>query len=168
MPQPELIGLLHLRACRYEHGLSAGPMMRLEHDGHVLLGGRLWAVDRMGLPGPEIELLVTHRGKDLGRFVLTPTPGYEVCSNHEWSLLPSLIRSVPHFGLSFGAPSPGTWSAAHTTWSDCSRRRKRHHDENDIRRNDRSSRDSPEATAGVGEQEGQCGQRHIPPGNKQP
>ncbi len=74
----ELIGLLHLRACRYEHGLSAGPMMRLEHDGHVLLGGRLWAVDRMGLPGPEIELLVTHRGKDLGRFVLTPTPGYEV------------------------------------------------------------------------------------------
>ena len=53
-------------------------MMRLEHDGHVLLGGRVWGVDRMGLPGPEIELLVQHRGETLGRFVLTPTPGYEV------------------------------------------------------------------------------------------
>jgi K+-sensing histidine kinase KdpD len=65
-----LVDLLHLRACRYE--------MRLEHDAHVLLGGRVWGVERMGLPGPEIELLVQNRGQILGRFVLTPTPGYEV------------------------------------------------------------------------------------------
>ena len=32
----------------------------------------------MGLPGPEIELLVQNRGKELGRFVLTPNPGYPV------------------------------------------------------------------------------------------
>ncbi len=73
-----LVELLHLRACRYEDGLSARPMMRLDHDAQVLLGGRLWGVDRLGLPGPEIELLVEHRGKTLGRFLLTPTPGYEV------------------------------------------------------------------------------------------
>ena len=73
-----LVDLLHLRACRYEKGRSDRAMMRLEHDGHVLLGGRLWGVDRMGLPGPEIELLVQDRGRVLGRFVLTPTPGYEV------------------------------------------------------------------------------------------
>jgi K+-sensing histidine kinase KdpD len=75
-----LVDLLHLRACRYEADPdpSARPMMRLEHDGHVLLGGRVWSVDQMGLPGPEIELLVQHRGQVLGRFVLTPTPGYEV------------------------------------------------------------------------------------------
>jgi hypothetical protein len=73
-----LVDLLHLRACRYEVGLGARPMMRLEHDAHVLLGGRVWGVERMGLPGPEIELLVQNRGQILGRFVLTPTPGYEV------------------------------------------------------------------------------------------
>ena len=73
-----LVDLLHLRACRYEDGRGARPTMRLEHDGHVLLGGRVWGVHRMGLPGPEIELLVQHRGQTLGRFVLTPTPGYEV------------------------------------------------------------------------------------------
>jgi K+-sensing histidine kinase KdpD len=73
-----LVDLLHLRACRYEMGRSTRPMMRLEHDGHVLLGGRFWSVDRMGLPGPEIELWVRNRGDTLGRFILTPTAGYEV------------------------------------------------------------------------------------------
>ena len=73
-----LVDLLHLRGCRYEEGIGGRPMMRLEHDGHVLLGGSLWSVDRMGLPGPEIELLVSHRGQALGRFILTPTPGFEV------------------------------------------------------------------------------------------
>lgn len=74
----ELIDLLHLRACRYEDGPSPRPTMRLDHDAQVFLGGRLWSVDRMGLPGPEIELLVEHRGKTLGRFLLAPTPGYEI------------------------------------------------------------------------------------------
>ena len=74
----ELIDLLHLQACRYESGSADRPVMRLEHDGHVFLGGRVWGVDRMGLPGPEIELLVQSQGRTLGRFVMTPTPGYEV------------------------------------------------------------------------------------------
>ena len=39
------------------------------------VGGRIWAVDSVGLPGPEIELLVQVQGHVLGRFVLTPTPG---------------------------------------------------------------------------------------------
>ena len=73
-----LVDLLHLRACRYEVGPSPRPMMRLEHDGQVLLGGRVWGVEHMGLPGPEIELLVQNRGDTLERFILTPTPGYEV------------------------------------------------------------------------------------------
>ena len=53
-------------------------MMRLEHDGHVLLGGRVWGVDQMGLPGPEIELLVQHRGQSPGALRPHPTPGCEV------------------------------------------------------------------------------------------
>jgi K+-sensing histidine kinase KdpD len=76
--QDELITLLHLRACRYETGAGDRPMMRLEHDGRVFLGGRLWGVHRVGLPGPEIELVVQSQGRTTGRFVMTPTPGSEV------------------------------------------------------------------------------------------
>jgi len=53
-------------------------MLRIEHDGQVILGGRVWGVEQMGLPGPEIELLVQGRGQTLGRFVLKPTPGLPV------------------------------------------------------------------------------------------
>jgi hypothetical protein len=52
--------------------------MQIENDGHVLIGGSVWAVDVMGLPGPELELLVRSRGQTQGRFVLKPTPGYPV------------------------------------------------------------------------------------------
>ena len=76
--QNELILLLHLRACRYEAGSADRPMMRLEHDGRVFLGGRVWGVHRVGLPGPEIELIVQSQGRTMGRFVMTPTPGREV------------------------------------------------------------------------------------------
>jgi hypothetical protein len=74
----ELIELLHLRACRFESQSIDRPAVRIERDGHVMLGGTLWNVDRMGLPGPEIELLVQERGRAQGRFVLTPTPGFPV------------------------------------------------------------------------------------------
>ena len=74
----DLIGLLHLRSCRYHAGLSHRARLRIEHDGRVILGARVWGADEMGLPGPEIELLVHDRGQTLGRFVLTPTPGFPV------------------------------------------------------------------------------------------
>ena len=74
----ELGALLYLRSCRYESGLPERAMLRIEHDGQVVLGDRMWGVDQMGLPGPEIELLVQDRGKTLGRFVLRPTPGRPV------------------------------------------------------------------------------------------
>ena len=74
----ELIELLHLRACRFESGSTERPALRIEHDGRVLLGGNVWDVESMGLPGPELELVVLGRGRTQGRFVLTPTPGYPV------------------------------------------------------------------------------------------
>lgn len=74
----ELTDLLHLRDCRYESGLPERPGARIEHDGRVVLAGIVWDTDRMGLPGPELTLLVESRGQTLGHFVLTPTPGYPV------------------------------------------------------------------------------------------
>jgi hypothetical protein len=74
----ELIELLHLRDCRYESRAPERPRVRIEPDGHVILAGGVWGVHRVGLPGPELELLVQGRGRTLGRFVLKPTPGYPV------------------------------------------------------------------------------------------
>jgi hypothetical protein len=74
----ELVDLLTLRGARFDPVKADGPMMRLDHDARVVLGGRVWGVDHMGLPGREIELLVHARGEMLGRFVLTPTPGHPV------------------------------------------------------------------------------------------
>jgi K+-sensing histidine kinase KdpD len=74
----ELIDLLHLRACRFESESMDRHKLRIEHDGRVMVGGGVWSVDRLGLPGPELELLVQGRGRTQGRFVLTPTPGYPV------------------------------------------------------------------------------------------
>ena len=74
----ELIELLHLRDCRYESTLPERRRTRIEPDGHVILGGGVWDVHRVGLPGPELELPVQGRGRILGRFVLKPTPGYPV------------------------------------------------------------------------------------------
>jgi Domain of unknown function (DUF4118) len=74
----DLIELLHLRGCRYEAGPPERPRLRIETDGHVLLGGKVWGVHSMGLPGPELELPVQTRGQTVGRFVLQPTPGLAV------------------------------------------------------------------------------------------
>ena len=52
--------------------------MRIEHNGDVLLGGRVWGVHELGLPGSEVELPVQDRGLVVGRFVLTPTPAWPV------------------------------------------------------------------------------------------
>ena len=70
-----LIDLLSLRDCRFEMTAADRPRFRIENTGEVLLGGSVWGVHRLGLPGPEIELPVRARGVAVGRFVLTPTPG---------------------------------------------------------------------------------------------
>jgi K+-sensing histidine kinase KdpD len=74
----DLVGLLHLQSCRYDAGLSNRARLHIENDGQVILADRVWGADELGLPGPEIELLVHDRGQTLGRFVLTPTPGFPV------------------------------------------------------------------------------------------
>jgi Domain of unknown function (DUF4118) len=73
-----LVELLHLRDCRFERSVGGRPMFRIESNGDVLLGGSVWGVHRVGLPGPEIELLVHSVGVAVGRFVLNPTPGLPI------------------------------------------------------------------------------------------
>jgi K+-sensing histidine kinase KdpD len=73
-----LIELLHLRACRYETSTAGRRLARVEPDGEVVHAGLLWPVHQSGIPGPEAELLIRWRGQVMGRFVLTPTPGWPV------------------------------------------------------------------------------------------
>ena len=60
----ELVGLLGLRACRFEYGRLMGKPARLLKDGSVTG----WATE-------EAELRVYGNGRYLGRFMLTPGPG---------------------------------------------------------------------------------------------
>jgi hypothetical protein len=76
-----LIELLCLRDCRFEMTVANRPRFRIESTGDVLLGGSVWDVSSLGLPGPEIELPVQRNGETVGRLVLMPTPGWPV--SHE-------------------------------------------------------------------------------------
>jgi Domain of unknown function (DUF4118) len=73
-----VVHLLHLRGCRFERGSTFERGTVVDHDGGVLLAGHVWAVDELGLPGRQIALFVYGRGRIVGRFVLTPTPGQPV------------------------------------------------------------------------------------------
>ncbi|HTR70555.1 MAG TPA: DUF4118 domain-containing protein [Mycobacteriales bacterium] len=73
-----LIDILALRDCRYEPGKPPAHGLRMNHDGDVVVGDLLWAADSLGLPGPDLDLVIDRRGETLGRFILMPTPGLPV------------------------------------------------------------------------------------------
>jgi hypothetical protein len=70
--------LLELRECRFEEQLADPPLARIGTDGEVSHVGLVWPVNDIGIPGPEAEILAQWRGRVMGRFVLTPTPGLPV------------------------------------------------------------------------------------------
>jgi hypothetical protein len=79
--QNELQGLMGLYGCRFESGLSAGNLPRIEHNGAVTGTGihEYSRVDReLELPRLGCELPVWCRGQEIGQFVLDPTPGVGV------------------------------------------------------------------------------------------
>ncbi len=70
--------LLSLRACRFDKALSNPPLAQILSSGEVVHVGMRWPVREIGIPGPEAEILAQWRGRVVGRFVLTPTPGATV------------------------------------------------------------------------------------------
>src|SRR5580698_3489437 len=73
-----LVTLLSLRACRFDRALSDPPLAQIQSNGDVALVGLRWPATEIGLPGPEAEILAKWRGRVVGRFVVTPTPGATV------------------------------------------------------------------------------------------
>jgi hypothetical protein len=70
--------LLSLRACRFDRALSDPPLAQIRANGDVAHVGLRWPAREIGLPGPETEILAKWRGRVVGRFVVTPTPGVTV------------------------------------------------------------------------------------------
>lgn len=73
-----LTKLLSLRACRFDRALSDPPLARIQSNGDVAHVGMRWPAKEIGLPGPDAEILAQWRGRVVGRFVVTPTPGVPV------------------------------------------------------------------------------------------
>jgi hypothetical protein len=73
-----LIQLLELRACRFDRALSEPPLAQIESNGDIALVGMRWPAREFGIPGPEAEIVAKWRGRVVGRFVVTPTPGVAV------------------------------------------------------------------------------------------
>ncbi|MFG2848121.1 DUF4118 domain-containing protein [Kitasatospora sp. NPDC048296] len=71
----ELVDLLGLRGCRFEHGSLLGRPPRLEQDGSIVVGRKEWATDELGMPDGEVELRVFAHGRYVGRFMLDAVPG---------------------------------------------------------------------------------------------
>lgn len=89
---PSLVRLLDLRECRFERTPADPPMARIMSNGEVVHVGLEWPVGQMGIPGPEAEIVAQWRGRDLGRFVITPTPGEPI--SRERRVVAALLASV--------------------------------------------------------------------------
>ena len=70
-----LTQLLSLRARRFDRALSDPPLAQIQSNGDVALAGMRWPVREIGIPGTEAEIVAKWRGRVVGRFVVTPTPG---------------------------------------------------------------------------------------------
>jgi Domain of unknown function (DUF4118) len=71
----QLIQVLGLTDCRFEHGKLLGQPPRLEPDGSVTTRYGHYPVDSSGLPAEDIEIRTFSNGQYVGRFMLTPKPG---------------------------------------------------------------------------------------------
>jgi uncharacterized protein DUF4118 len=74
----ELEGLLRLRRCWFDTAFPSRPTPTIERDGSVTWGHFRWGFNTLGLPGKEITVLVEHRHRRLGRYVLLAHPGAKV------------------------------------------------------------------------------------------
>ncbi len=72
--------LLSARRLVFDEPGEGPPLARITPAGEVLHVGLIWDSERLGLPGPQFEVPVRFRGRDVGRFVGSPTPGLAIGS----------------------------------------------------------------------------------------
>jgi K+-sensing histidine kinase KdpD len=76
--EAQLRDLLHLRDCRFEAPSSEQPLPRLRANGTMEVREHHYRREGFELPAEGVELPVHGHGRQLGRFVLIPTPGIGV------------------------------------------------------------------------------------------
>ena len=74
----ELRELLSLLDCRFVWDPPSEKGARIDPDGSVRLNPLLWPTSSAGLPTRRVELPVRGGGRNLGTFILTPTPAVPI------------------------------------------------------------------------------------------
>ncbi|HEY5303566.1 MAG TPA: DUF4118 domain-containing protein [Acidimicrobiales bacterium] len=87
-----LATILSLRECHFETETGT-PYAQIHDDGSVIHVGMRWPANDYGIPGPRSQITCRWRHQELGRFVLTPTPGLAV-SKEQRIVAASLVNVV--------------------------------------------------------------------------
>jgi hypothetical protein len=74
----ELRELLSLQDCRFVRDPPSGKGARIDPDGTVRLNPLRWPTSSAGLPTRQVELPVRGGGRNVGTFLLTPTPALPI------------------------------------------------------------------------------------------
>ncbi|HEX3794175.1 MAG TPA: DUF4118 domain-containing protein [Acidimicrobiales bacterium] len=74
----ELRDLLSLQDCRFVWDPPTGKGARIDPDGTVRLNPLRWPTASAGLPTRQVELPVRGGGRNVGTFILTPTPALPI------------------------------------------------------------------------------------------
>jgi len=74
----ELRDLLSLQDCRFVWDPPSGTGARIDPDGTVRLNPLRWPSASAGLPTRHVELPVRGGGRNIGTFILTPTPALPI------------------------------------------------------------------------------------------
>jgi K+-sensing histidine kinase KdpD len=74
----ELRELLSLQDCRFVWDPPSGKGARIDPDGTVRLNPLRWPTASAGLPTRQVELPVRGGGRNVGTFILTPTPALPI------------------------------------------------------------------------------------------
>jgi hypothetical protein len=109
----ELRELLSLQDCRFVWDPPSGKGARIDPDGTVRLNPLQWPTASAGLPTRQVELPVRGGGRNVGTFLLTPTPAQPISQERcvvavaLADQLGSILSSTGHGGHPDGSSGVG-------------------------------------------------------------
>jgi hypothetical protein len=108
----ELTELLQLQECRFESDPAEGGAPRIDRNGDVVWVGVGWEAGRAGMPDCPVQLPVRCRGRDFGRFVLTP--GYRLPVPVERRVVAAILADLVGAAMAGRVPAQRAVGAAET------------------------------------------------------